>query len=114
MTDLHEPDLDEAVDEGLDEPADDEGAELAGLARASLGDDEGEEQDSLIDDEELPSKVVFQGTAFDDVNGIHLKIGDRVRVIVSGRVIEVGDKELTDHVRHVVKVKVESVVEYEG
>lgn len=110
MTDLQEPDLDE---QGLEDSLSNGGGELADLARASLG-DEDDDQGSLISDEELPSKVVFTGTAYDDVNGADLKIGDRVRVVVSGRVIEVGDKELTDHVRHVVKVKVESVVEYDG
>lgn len=55
------------------------------------------------------SKVLFQGVQYDTLDSGY-KIGDEVSFMVTGRVKAVGDVQLADgHIRHEVKVKVNSV-----
>jgi hypothetical protein len=64
-------------------------------------------------DVELPTKVAFKGTSMDDIDGDQLKIGDRVRVMVTGSVTGIHDTQMRDHLRHSVTVQVQSVVKVE-
>ena len=56
------------------------------------------------------TKVKFVGVQYDSLK-TEFPLGDEVEFKVRGRVVGIGDEEMKDgHIRHVVKVDVESVV----
>lgn len=80
---------------------------LADLAGSAL---EGEDGQGSFEETES-TKVKFVGMAFDDFDQKPIKIGDEMVFTVKARCVGVGDEAMHDgHVRHVVKMDVQSVI----
>lgn len=93
--------------DGGSEPVSLGDAAQAGLA--AIGDGASQEAGQGVLEGMDYTKVQFVGVQFDSLE-TPVKIGDEMVFLVKGRVKAVGDEQMNDgHVRHVAKVKVDSV-----